>query len=65
MGGRQGWLNPNWSSHSAEFVGVTAAAAIGGIAGAKLFHLLEYPEEFLASSKRRLNASAGSPSTEG
>ena len=28
--------------------GVTAAAAIGGIAGAKLFHLLEYPDEFVA-----------------
>jgi len=28
--------------------GITAAAAIGGIAGAKLFHLLEYPEEFKA-----------------
>ena len=28
--------------------GITAAAAIGGIAGAKLFHLLEYPDEFVA-----------------
>ena len=28
--------------------GITASAAIGGILGAKLFHLLEYPEEFKA-----------------
>ena len=40
--------------------GITAAAAIGGIAGAKLFHLLEYPEEFLAFLKQpSLNAFLG------
>lgn len=32
--------------------GITAAAAIGGIAGAKIFHLLEYPEEFVAFLER-------------
>jgi prolipoprotein diacylglyceryltransferase len=40
--------------------GITAAAAIGGIAGAKLFHLLEYPEEFVAFLKSpSLNAFLG------
>jgi prolipoprotein diacylglyceryltransferase len=40
--------------------GVTAAAAIGGIAGAKLFHLLEYPDEFVAFLKSpSLNAFLG------
>ena len=40
--------------------GVTAAAAIGGIAGAKLFHLLEYPDEFVALLKSpSLNAFLG------
>ena len=40
--------------------GVTAAAAIGGIAGAKLFHLLEYPDEFVAFLKQpSLNAFLG------
>ena len=32
--------------------GITAAAAVGGIAGAKMFHLLEYPEEFVAFLER-------------
>ena len=40
--------------------GITAAAAIGGIAGAKVFHLLEYPEEFVAFLKQpSLNAFLG------
>ena len=40
--------------------GVTAAAAIGGIAGAKLFHLLEYPDEFVAFIQQpSLNAFLG------
>ena len=40
--------------------GVTAAAAIGGIAGAKLFHLLEYPDEFIAFIQQpSLNAFLG------
>ena len=32
--------------------GITAAAAIGGILGAKMFHLLEYPDEFVAFLKQ-------------
>ena len=40
--------------------GITAAAAIGGIAGAKFFHLLEYPDEFVAFLKApSLNAFLG------
>ena len=40
--------------------GVTAAAAIGGIAGAKLFHLLEYPDEFITFIQQpSLNAFLG------
>ena len=40
--------------------GITAAAAIGGILGAKLFHLLEYPDEFTAFIKApSLNAFLG------
>ena len=33
---------------SSEYVGgIVTASAIGGLAGAKLFHLLEYPDEFV------------------
>jgi len=33
---------------ASDFVGgIVTASAIGGLAGAKLFHLLEYPEEFV------------------
>ena len=40
--------------------GITAAAAVGGIVGAKLFHLLEYPDEFIAFLKQpSLNAFLG------
>ena len=47
--------------HPEDLVGgITAAAAVGGIAGAKLFHLLEYPDEFIAFLKQpNLNAFLG------
>ena len=47
--------------HPEDLVGgITAAAAVGGILGAKLFHLLEYPDEFIAFLKQpSLNAFLG------
>ena len=43
---------PEWvevTVHPHELVGnITLAAAIGGILGAKIFHNLEYPEDFIA-----------------
>ena len=40
--------------------GITAAAGIGGVVGAKLFHLLEYPDEFVAFLRQpSLNAFLG------
>ncbi|MGB1384620.1 MAG: prolipoprotein diacylglyceryl transferase [Flavobacteriales bacterium] len=40
--------------------GITMAAAVGGIAGAKLFHLLEYPDELVAFLRQpSLNAFLG------
>ena len=47
--------------HPEDLVGgITAAAAVGGILGAKLFHLLEYPDEFIALLKQpSLNAFLG------
>ncbi|HLG36483.1 MAG TPA: prolipoprotein diacylglyceryl transferase family protein [Bacteroidia bacterium] len=43
---------PEWievTVHPHELVGnITLAAAVGGLIGAKVFHMLEYPEDFLA-----------------
>jgi prolipoprotein diacylglyceryltransferase len=46
---------------AAEHVGaIVTAAAVGGLSGAKLFHLLEYPEEFRAFlAQPSLNAFLG------
>jgi prolipoprotein diacylglyceryltransferase len=47
-------------SAAAYVGGIMAAAAIGGILGAKIFHLIEYPEEFFAFVKApSLNAFLG------
>ena len=47
--------------HPSEHIGsILTVAAVGGILGAKLFHLIEYPDQFVAFIKApSLNAFLG------